>query len=140
MLDQIRAKQWQFILFAALAITPVIRAADGPYFITYSHHMEEPGNLEFASNQVVGTPNGGNTFLSNLIEMEYGVKAWWTAELYLSGQSTASQSTLFTGYRLENRIRPLMREHWINPVLYLEWSDTNGADKSLREIVGHDGF
>src|SRR5207248_1701054 len=30
-------------------------------------------------------------------------------------------------------------EHWINPVFYLEWEDLNGADKSLKEIVGHDG-
>jgi len=38
----------------------------------------------------------------------------------------------------ENRFRPLMREHWINPVLYIEFVDINGADKSLKEIVGHD--
>ena len=32
-----------------------------------------------------------------------------------------------------------MREHWINPVLYVEFEDINGADKSLKEVVGHDG-
>jgi hypothetical protein len=31
-----------------------------------------------------------------------------------------------------------MREHWINPVLYIEVSNINGADKTLREVVGHD--
>jgi len=45
---------------------------------------------------------------------------------------------VFTGFRLENRIRPLMREHWINPVLYFEFEDINGADKALLEVVGHD--
>ena len=31
-----------------------------------------------------------------------------------------------------------MGEHWINPVLYAEFEDTS-ADKTLREVVGHDG-
>jgi hypothetical protein len=115
-------------------------AADPPYFVTYSHQLEEPGNLEVATNEVVGSPKGGNTFLNTLVEMEYGVKGWWTTEVYLSGQTTWNESTLFTGYRWENRFRPLMREHWINPVIYLEYVDVNEADKSLREVVGHDTF
>jgi hypothetical protein len=122
-------------LFAAAAAW----CAEPPYFVTYSHQLEEPGNLEVASNQVLGNPKGGNSFMSSLLELEYGVKGWWTTELYLSGQSTAHEGSLFTGYRWENRFRPLMREHWINPVLYVEFANTNGADKSLREIVGHDG-
>ena len=32
-----------------------------------------------------------------------------------------------------------MREHWINPVLYAEFENINSADKSLLEVVGHDG-
>src|SRR5207302_4765847 len=31
------------------------------------------------------------------------------------------------------------REHWINPVLYFEFENINGANKSLLEIVNHDG-
>ena len=31
-----------------------------------------------------------------------------------------------------------MREHWINPVLYLEYENTS-ADKTMLEVVGHDG-
>jgi hypothetical protein len=34
---------------------------------------------------------------------------------------------------------PLPREHWINPVLYVEFENINGADKTLLEIVNHDG-
>jgi hypothetical protein len=41
--------------------------------------------------------------------------------------------------RGENRFRPLSHEHWINPVLYLEFENINGADKTLLEIVNHDG-
>ena len=32
-------------------------------------------------------------------EFEYGVKAWWTTELYLDGQTTFHDSTVFTGFR-----------------------------------------
>ena len=42
-------------------------------------------------------------------------------EFYLEGQSTRGDSTIFTGWRLENRFRSLAREHPINPVLYLEY-------------------
>jgi len=54
-------------------------------------------------------------------------------ELYLDGQSTSKESTVFTGYRWENRFRPLLREHWINPVLYVEFENINGADKTPRD-------
>ena len=129
-----------FKILALLGLVVAGLAADTPYFVTYSHKLEEPGNLEIATNEVLGTPKGGKTFLNTLLEIEYGVKTWWTTELYLSGQSTRDQGSVFTGYRLENRFRPLLREHWINPVLYFEWVDVNEADKSLREIVGHDSF
>jgi hypothetical protein len=53
--------------------------------------------------------------------------------------TVAQDSTIFTGFRWENRFRPLAREHWINPVLYVEFENINGANKSLLEVVGHDG-
>jgi hypothetical protein len=114
-------------------------AAEGPFFITYTHQMEEPGNLEIATSNVTGKPAGGNRFLGGATEFEYGVRGWWTTEFYLDGQATARDSTLFTGYRWENRFRLLQHEYWINPVLYLEFENINGADKSLLEVVGHDG-
>jgi hypothetical protein len=101
--------------------------------------MEEPGNLEIATRIVTGKPAGGSRFLGSVTELEYGVTGWWTAEFYLDAQSTRRDGTLFTGYRWENRFRVLPREHWINPVLYIEFENINGADKSLLEIVNHDG-
>ena len=123
----------------AFAFFPACRAAEGPFFITYTHQMEEPGNLEFATKNVIGAPDGGNRFLGTAVEFEYGVKGWWTTEWYFDGQTTNTQSTLFTGYRWENRFRLLPHEHWINPVLYVEFENINGADKSLLEVVNHDG-
>ncbi len=125
-------------LLASLLLAPALPAQEA-YFVTYSHQMEEPGNLEIGTRSVTGSPRGGNPFLGGALELEYGVKTWWTSELYLDGQATAGQSTLYTGFRWENRFRPLLREHRVNPVLYIEFENVNSADKSLLEVVGHDG-
>ena len=106
--------------------------------MTYSHEMEEPGNLEIDAKNITGSPKDGNAFAATALEFEYGAKTWWTTELYLDGQTTAGESTVFTGFRWENRVRPLLTEHWINPILYFEFEDINGADKALLEVVGHD--
>ena len=119
-------------------LSPAGRAAEGPFFITYTHQMEEPGNLELAARNIMGAPRGGNRFVGTAVEFEYGVKGWWTSECYLDGQATGGQGALFTGYRWENRFRLLPREHWINPVLYVEFENINGADKTLLEVVNHD--
>ncbi len=129
------------LAFAAcllLSLPARIGAQDRPYFVTYNHQLEEPGSLEVSVIPVFGTQRGGGDFLASWTELEYGMKGWWTAEFYLDGQSTRGDSTIFTGFRWENRFRPLMREHWINPVLYIEFENINAADKTLLEAVGHD--
>ena len=64
------------------------QAQERPYFVTYSHEMEEPGNLEIEMFNAVGKPPKANRFLGANLEFEYGVKAWWTSEFYLDGQAT----------------------------------------------------
>ena len=44
---------------------------------------------------------------------------------------------MFTGWRIENRFRPLRGEHRINPVLYVEYENINEASRIQKEIVGH---
>ncbi|HVO59741.1 MAG TPA: hypothetical protein VMT53_02330 [Terriglobales bacterium] len=118
----------------------VVRAQEAPYFVTYDHHLEEPRNLEIGTSATVGTPGAGQSaFFAPYMELEYGVKAWWTSELYLEGQSTVGDSGVFTGWRLENRFRVLSREHRINPVLYLEYENINEASHIFKEIVGNTG-
>lgn len=129
-----------FLTLGALAMNPICaHAQEKPYFVTYSHDLEEPGNLEIENKTALARPGGGDRFGAAANELEYGVRAWWTSELYLDGQTTTRESTIPTGFRLENRVRPLMREHAINPVLYVEYENTSGADKTLIEVVGHDG-
>jgi hypothetical protein len=117
---------------------PASRAQESPYFVTYDHYLEEPGNLEIEYSSTFGTQRGGNDFHAYWAEFAYGVKAWWTTEFYLDGQTTFGDSTIFTGIRWENRVRPLKREHFINPVLYVEYENIKGTEKILKEVEGHD--
>jgi hypothetical protein len=128
----------RLILISALSIpSRVSLAQENPFFVTYTHHMEEPGNLEVETSTTTDIPRSGQRFYSApYIEFEYGVTANWTSELYLESQSTWGDSTVFTGWRVENRFKPLNREHWINPVLYLEYESVSEASRIQKEIEG----
>lgn len=136
---------WRFTLIAYLLVfsvvlfapSPVV-AQENPYIVAYDHYLEEPGNLEIEYFSTFGTQRNGNDYHAFWTELEYGATAWWTTEFYLAGQSTFNDGTLFTGIRWENRLRPLKHEHFINPVIYVEYEDINGADKILKEVEGHD--
>lgn len=111
-----------------------------PYFVTYDHHMEEPGNLEIAFVPVLATPKSGPRSLASNLEIEYGATGWWTTSLYLDAATSKGSPAVYTGYRFENRIRLLMDEHVVNPVLYVEYANTTGADRIAKEIVGFDSW
>ena len=125
-------------LFLVLAWPLHARAQDRAYIVAYDHYLEEPGSIEVEYFSAFGTQRHGNDFHAFWAEFEYGVKAWWTTEFYLDGQTTFQDSTVFTGFRLENRFRLLQREHFINPILYVEYEHLKGADKILKEVEGHD--
>lgn len=129
-----------YMFLAMIAACGTAAAQESPYFVTYDHHMEEPHHLEISIQPVAGAPKEGNRFVGTATEFEFAPQAWWTTELYLDWQSTAREGSLYTGYRVENRFRLLMEEHAINPVIYIEYANTNGADKTLREIVGFDSW
>src|SRR5215467_13587881 len=120
------------LLLAGLFCFPA-SAQESPYIVTYDHHLEEPGNLEVEYFSTFGTQREGNGFHAFWTELEYGATAWWTTELYLDGQTTFRDSTVFAGVRWENRIRPLRTEHFLNPVLYFEYERVSDADKIIKE-------
>jgi hypothetical protein len=126
--------------FIPAVLIPAARAQEKPYFVTYSTDLEEPGNLEVEFKGLTSHPKDANAFFSDTIELEYGATAWWTTELYAQSTSTQNDSTNFTGFRWENRFRPLPREYWINPVIYVEYERVSDADKSLLEVTGHDSI
>jgi hypothetical protein len=126
-----------FLIALLLATSTSLLAQESPYFVTYDHHLEEPGNLELEFFTTSGIPRSGRSaYVAPYMDLEYGVTGRWTSELYLEGQGTVGDSAVFTGWRIENRFRPLKREHWINPILYLEYESTSEATRIQKEIVG----
>jgi hypothetical protein len=132
--------EW-WLLLLLIGFLPLSRKAEAqqepPYFVTYSSVLEEPGNLEIENQNIVASPKNANLFFAPTVELEYGVTGWWTAEAYIQGQATQNDSAILTGYRFESRFRPLPHEYWINPVLYVEYENVNGADKSFLEVTGN---
>jgi hypothetical protein len=126
------------LLFAQCEFSFAQYEAEKPYFVTYSSQMEEVGTLEIEFETVSGRPEGGNRFFGNATEFEYGISHWWTTEFYVDWQHTRHEGSLFTGFRFENRFQLLPGDHRIKPVLYVEYEHLNGADKTLKEIVGFD--
>ena len=104
--------------------------------MTYDHCLEEPGNLEIAVTNTAGFPKEGRGYAAPWLELEYGFTGWWTAELYLEGVTTRHEGSAFTGWRWENRFRPLKGEHRLNPVLYVEYENITEASRIQKEIVG----
>jgi len=126
------------VLLAVAALHSAAAAQESPYFVTYDHYLEEPGSLEIEYFSTFGTQRASGDFHSFWAEFEYGATAWWTTEVYLDGQTTFNDSTVFTGFRWENRFRLLQREHFINPVFYFEYEQISEADKIIKEVEGHD--
>lgn len=130
--------RFSLLALGLLFVAVPIQSQESPYIVTYDHYLEEPGSLEIEYFSTFGTQRGGNDFHAFWGEFEYGATAWWTTEIYVDAQTTFNESTIFTGFRWENRIRILQREHFVNPVLYMEYEHISDADKILKEIEGHD--
>ncbi len=121
-------------------------AQESPYFVTYDHHLEERGNIAVETATTMGVPRAPETgeqdergqsfYAAPYVELEYGVTDRVTAAAYVEGQGTVGDSTVFTGWRVETRYRPLKKEHRINPVLYLEYESLNDASRIAKDIVG----
>ncbi len=130
--------RWLSYLSVVLFLVVASAAQDAPNFVTYDDHMEEPGNLEISTQSTVGLQKQGlPNYWGQLLEFEYGVKSWWSSALYLEGASQRHDSTVFTGWRIENRFLPFQGVHKVNPVLYFEFENINEASRIDKEIVGH---
>src|SRR5438105_811869 len=128
------------LLLVICFISPT-SAQDRAYFVTYDHYLEEPGNLEIAVATTTGMPKRDQpAYTAPWLELEYGLTGWWTGELYLEGVTTRGNGDAFTGWRFENRFRPLKSEHRINPVIYVEYEAVNEASRIQKEIVGAGGL
>lgn len=137
----IKTKRVLIGVFAVLTLPLPLRSQEKlptPYFVSYDHYMEEVDTLDIEVEPVIGLDPTLNTFVATATQFEYGIRKWWTTELYLDTQTTQHESTVFTGFRIENRFRPWLEPHKVNPVFYIEYENLTGADKVLKEIVGFD--
>ncbi|HWR16848.1 MAG TPA: hypothetical protein VN577_18620 [Terriglobales bacterium] len=126
------------LLILCSCFTLPLAAQQNPYFVTYDHHMEEPGNLEIAHQSTIGLQKQNlPTYWAPLVELEYGWTGWWTSSLYLEGASQNHDAAIFTGYRIENRWKPINRELKVNPLLYFEYERISEGSRIQKEVVGH---
>src|SRR5690349_1743912 len=104
---------WGFSILFATAAWPAA-AQERAYFVTYDHYLEEAGNLEIAVANTSGLAKGDNhTYNAPWLEIEYGVRGWWTTEFYFEGVMAGPDGSGVAGWRFENRFRPMKAEHRI---------------------------
>jgi len=133
-----RALLCLFLPLVILRIPAFAQERGERYFVTYDHYMEETDALDIGIVPTLGRADDVNTFVGYWNEFEYGARKWWTSEFYIDWQHTKHEGVFFTGVRFENRFRLFLETRRINPVLYVEYEHLNGADKTLKEIVGFD--
>ena len=61
-----------FCLAMSVVAFASCQAQERPYFVTYSHDLEEPGNLEISLKGLQASPKYAKPFLSETLELEYG--------------------------------------------------------------------
>ena len=60
----------RMVILVAFLLPRALAAQERPSFVTYNHHMEEPGALEIGLNPLFGTQRGGGSFLGGWVELE----------------------------------------------------------------------
>jgi hypothetical protein len=133
------ARRSRVAVLCALVLGGVVdttEAQERPYFVTYSDRLETKGELEVSVLSTIGDVKDSPNYFAPWIEIEYGITPRWTTEVYLEGVTINKDASAFTGWRWENRFRPFAGEHFINPVLYIEYENVNDGSRIQKEIVG----
>jgi hypothetical protein len=126
-------------IFAAwMSLAAATLSAADPFFVTYSHELQPQGDLEVSLRTLAGGWKTADWFDSETVEFEYGATDRWTTSVYLDAEYSPKSNARFTGYRWENRIRLIRREHPLNPVLYVEVANTSSNDRSILDVIGRE--
>jgi len=125
-----------FMIIGLMFNPSKIFAGNGPFFVTYDHHPAEKGEVELMLMTDYAKSKVGGNYVAQMLEIEYGVTKKLTTELMLEGQKTMGDTWVFTGWRWENRYRLFERELPVNPMIYVEWENLNGATKYKMEVSG----
>jgi hypothetical protein len=125
-----------FGLSIALTATGAF-AQERPYFVTYDDQLAKRREVEVSALTSMGKiKDDGTRYVAPWLEIGYGTTSWWTTELYLEGATYRGDGSAFTGWRLENRFRPLKSDRAVNPILYVEYENISEASRIQKEIVG----
>jgi hypothetical protein len=124
-------------LFAALLVGAgvSIMAGSGPYFDTYTHHMDV-GEWELEVGvDAVRAPGGGWTY-GQALEIEHGFNEHFAASLYLLGTWDPRSAATLDGYKLETRYRPWTKNCFWVPTFYLEYEQFHHPETYRDAAVG----
>lgn len=122
-----------------------LRAGNGPYFDTYTHHMEE-GEWELEIGADAVKPPLGPWEYGQLLEVEHGFSPHWASALYLLGSWEPGEPGRLDGYKAHLRFRPVAENRFFLPTLYLEYEQFHHepiyrqAVTGLREEEPEEGF
>lgn len=110
-------------------------AGGGPYFNTYTHHMEVgEWELEVGAD-AVREPRGGWAY-GQAVELEHGFNSHFAASVYLLGSWQPGVPARLDGYKLETRFRPwVVNSFWV-PTFYLEYEQFHHPEVYRDAAVG----
>ena len=60
------------VVLLLAGLMPTMHAQEKPYFVTYSHDLEEPGNLEIESQNIAASPKNANAFFAPTVNLNTG--------------------------------------------------------------------
>ena len=110
-----------FSLLALFFLSPVApQAASGPYFNTYTHHVED-GEWELAFGADYVWPQEGPGASGYAVEVEHGFGGQFMGALYLLGTKEAGDSARLDGFKVEGLWNPWSVNRFWTPTLYLEY-------------------
>jgi len=116
-------------------------AQESPYFHRLQPSLEEPARWN-RPIPMFAKQRGGKRLPGGLVEIEYGVNAWWTTSLPRRPAHLPRQHRVH-GVSAGESLPPLVLEHAINPLLYVEYEDISrrtsrrhlDAERRLRSFA-----
>ncbi len=121
-------------LFCCLGVGAI--AGSGPYFNTYTHHMEAgEWELELGAD-AVRTVEGSWEY-GQQVELEHGFNPHVAGSLYILGGRTAEGLWQLDGYKVEGRFRPWTQNLFFVPTFYLEYEQFHHEELYRDSATGN---
>lgn len=125
------------VFFAALLLGAGLSATagSGPYFDSYTHHMEV-GEWELEAGADAVRTREGSWEYGQQLELEHGFSEHWGGSVYAVGGRTTEGDWQFDGYKVEVRFRPWTRNAFFIPAFYLEYEQFHHEELYKDAVVG----